>query len=182
MWELNILRSRWSWSLLSSSLKTFSNVWGWESMASHMARAALQAQSALSSRAALATALCPGQPRRAQAVPQPCSFPTPRLQCLGPVLGKQEGPEVVFPVGQGGTRWRGSGLAGPALATAGLGHPAGLESVVGCRALLLRAVRQFSVGLTARKSPGPSSHMEQAHGSCWGFSTCHTMERASTGS
>lgn len=62
----------------------------------------------------------------------------------------------MFTVGQGGTSWRGSGLAWPALATAGLADPPGLESVVGWRALLLGDVLRFSVGLAARKSPGPS--------------------------
>lgn len=120
------------------------------------------------SRAASATALCPGQPRRTPAVLQPWPFPTPCLERPGPCLGKQEGADIAFPVGQGGTSWRGSGLARPALATAGLADPAGLESGVGWRALLLGDVLRFSVGLAARQSPGPSPHMEQAHGACWG--------------
>ena len=149
MLEPNTLRSCWSWSLLSSSLKTFSNVWVWESITSHMARAALQAQSTLS-------AGLPWPPHCARAsaagprlVLQPWPFSAPSLECLGPRLGKQEGAEIVFPTGQGGTLWRGSGLAWPGLATAGLADPPGLESVVRWRALLLRGVLWFSVALAA---------------------------------
>lgn len=46
--ELNILCNCRSWSLPLRSPKTNSKVWGWDSSASHMARAAPQAQSALS--------------------------------------------------------------------------------------------------------------------------------------
>ena len=67
---------------------------------------------------------------------------------------------MVFPMGQGGVWWR--GLAWPALAAVGLADPLGLGSVVGWRARLLGDVLQFSVGLAARESLGPSPHREQA--------------------
>ena len=60
---------------------------------------------------------------------------------------------MVFPMGQGGAWW----------------------------ALLLRDVPQFSVGLAARESLGSSPHREQALKAV-GASTCHMLERSSTGS
>lgn len=44
--QLNTLRTRWSWSTLSSSVKTLHKIQGTEIITSHMARAALQTQSA----------------------------------------------------------------------------------------------------------------------------------------
>lgn len=46
--QLNTLRSRWSWSTLSSSVKTLHKAQGTEIITSHMARAVLQTQSARS--------------------------------------------------------------------------------------------------------------------------------------
>ena len=45
MAQLNTLRSRWSWSTLSSSIKMLHKAQGMESITSHMARALLQTQS-----------------------------------------------------------------------------------------------------------------------------------------
>lgn len=95
MLEVNTLRSRWSCSLTASSLKTLSNVWGWESITSHMARAALRAQGAVS-------AGLPRPPHCARASPAgprlPCN-PGPsrafaRLEGPHPCLGKEEGAEL----------------------------------------------------------------------------------------
>lgn len=85
---------------------------------------------------------------------------------------------MVFPVRQGGAWWLWA-LAWPALAAAGLDDPPGLESMVGWRALLLRDVLQFSVGLAARESLSPSPHREQALGVVRA-DTCHAVERRST--
>ena len=68
---------------------------------------------------------------------------------------------MAFAVGVGGAWWRGCGLAWPALAAAGLAAPAGLESVVGWRALLLGGVVQCSLGLGGRESRGPSPRREE---------------------
>ena len=87
---------------------------------------------------------------------------------------------MAFAVGVGGAWWRGSGLAWPALAAAGLAAPAGLESVVGWRALLLGGVVQCSLGLAGRESPGPSPPREQAR-MAFGASTCLLVETTSTG-
>ena len=57
----------------------------------------------------------------------------------------------------------------------------GLGSVVGRRALLLGAVLPFFEGLAARESLGSSPHREQALKAV-GASTCHRLERSSTGS
>ena len=74
---LNSLRIRWFRSSLRSSLKTFSKGWSRENITSHMARAALQTQSALS-------AGLPRPPRRARASPA-----APRLSC-SPGPARQE--------------------------------------------------------------------------------------------
>ena len=109
--ELNTLRSRRSWSTLSSSTKTLRKAQGTEIITSHMATAALQTQSARSA----------GLPRplhRAQASssgPRRCCSPGPAHPITwggrGPCPGRQEGAEAVFPMGQGGAWWQGSGLA-----------------------------------------------------------------------
>ena len=101
------------------------------------------------SRAASATAPGPGQLLRTQAVLQPWPCPAPTWSARGPCLGRRMGLRWRSPWGR---EERGGGT----LAAEGLADPPGLRSMVGWRALLLRDVLQFPVGLAARESLPPT--------------------------
>ena len=90
MAQLNTLRSRWSWSTLSSSVKMLHKAQGTESITSHMARAVLQTQSTRS--AGLPQALYHAQ--ASSSGPRRCCSPgpahPPHLGCPG-ALPRQAG-------------------------------------------------------------------------------------------
>ena len=139
-----------------------SKAWGMECITSHRAMPVLQARALGEQGCRSLSSVAWEGPGPQEAEPAPC------LGCPG----QQERAEGVLPAGLGGAWWQGSGLPGPALAAAGLAEPAGLESVLGWRALLLGGVPAAFLGSgSQRGSVSLPPQGTSPHG-CWGRYLC----------